>query len=386
MKAEGHASCFYKRKGAEVRTSGRLYAKRRKSERRELRESGLKFVVDPRAASRETALRKHEEAVLRQRSLREHANAERRRHVAALKRQSREPAMRKIIDSFRLPGGGWADAEDPLACDHWLEASWELATEWRALSTWRRYGGSWLRARAWLREQCERSGKPFHMQTFRKYPRMFGALAMWAHASSAAQTAVESVVLATRMAMRFNNFEVADDLITRIARESARRSRGLMVRKKAGFTIEMVRAVNARWGALEAAVGKRMIALAIVVGFLGLLRFSDLRVICVSGILWLKEGVVITLPSRKNAQSRPSLVFIADTGARDGAVARMRMMVTRITGKIPPLEGFLQDPRFLFRRVDALSGHTQWHKQARALPRRGDHTHPGERAADPPQV
>ena len=59
-------------------------------------------------------------------------------------------------------------------------------------------------------------------------------------------------------------FEVADDVITRIARESARRSRGLMVRKKAGFTIEMVRAVNTQWGALEAAIGKRMIALAIV--------------------------------------------------------------------------------------------------------------------------
>ena len=118
---------------------------------------------------------------------------ERRRHVAVLEEQSRKPAMRRVIDSFRLPGGGWADAEDPLACDHWLEASWELATEWRALSTWKRYGGSWLKARAWLREQCELSGKPFHMQTFRKYPRMFGALAMWAHASSAAQTAVEDL-------------------------------------------------------------------------------------------------------------------------------------------------------------------------------------------------
>ena len=76
---------------------------------------------------------------------------------------------------------------------------------------------------------------------------------------------------------------------------------------------------------------------------------------------------MIILPARKNAQSRPSLVFIADTRAQDGAVARLRVMVTRITGKIPPTEGFLQDPRYLFRSIEAESGHTQWHRQKRRL-------------------
>ena len=38
------------------------------------------------------------------------ANAERRRHVAALRGQARGPRITAIINAFRLPGGGWADA------------------------------------------------------------------------------------------------------------------------------------------------------------------------------------------------------------------------------------------------------------------------------------
>ena len=57
-----------------------------------------------------------------------------------------------MIKEFRIDGGIWADPEKPLASDVWLEGAWELLTEWRAQSTWRRYGPAWRRVKKWLRD------------------------------------------------------------------------------------------------------------------------------------------------------------------------------------------------------------------------------------------
>ena len=325
-------------------------------------ESGSEASVE--AAGR---VRHHEDAVLRQRDLRNQANWVRQQHVRRQRAAAEDPRMAKLVRSFRIPGGSWADPSDPLACDEWLEEAWPLVTEWRAHTTWRRYAPAWRKARRWLKRQCKASGKEFCVATFREYPRFLSAMAVWALRTSTAQTAVESVVLATRMALRLNGLEVADDVITRIARESARRSRGTMTRKKAGFTVDMVKAINAEWGAKSAPLARRMVALAIVIGFLGLLRFSDLRVICISGILWMREGVVIVLPVRKNAQTQPSLVFVAETGEPTGAVARLRAMVTELAGRAPPREGVLQDSRFLFRQIRRVNGYTHPHRMEQTV-------------------
>ena len=307
-------------------------------------------------------LRSHEESLLRQRDLRRRADEERERHVRRQRARARSPEMIQMIKEFRIDGGIWADPERPLASDVWLEGAWELLTEWRAQSTWRRYGPAWRRVKKWLRGMCAASRLPFTIKTFRENPQILSAMAMWALRSSSAQTAVETVVLAARMAFRVNGWEVPDDLITRIAREAARRSRGKMVRKKAGFTVDMVRAIAARWGAKGQPLAKRMVSVAIMVGFLGLLRFSDLRVICISGILWMPEGVVIVLPSRKNAQHRPSLIYLADTGAVGGVVVRLRHLVRDLTGVPTPIEGYMRSPRFLFRTLTRVGGYTHGHK------------------------
>lgn len=306
------------------------------------------------AAPTEMSLLKEQmSSVLRQRALRDRADAERARHVHRAAAEARTPKSLERMKTFHIPGGSWSNPDDPLSCDSLLDGAWDLMSEWRAGSTWRRYGPAWARARKWLEKTCIDSKKLFCVATLKAYPRLLSALAVWAFRSNTAMTAVETVVLATRMAMRVNGITVEDDLVTKIIREAAKRTRGKMVRKKAGFTPEMINAINKAWGARDQPMAKRMLALAMLVGFLGLLRFSDIRVICISGILWLPEGVVIILPSRKNAQHRPSLVYLADDGKSDGVVARLRAIVTDLTGEAPPRGegGFMRNSDFLFRRV-----------------------------------
>ena len=76
----------------------------------------------------------------------------------------------------------------------------------------------------------------------------------------------------------------------------------------------------------------------------------------------MPEGVVIVLPSRKNAQHRPSLIYLADTGAVGGVVVRLRHLVRDLTGVPTPIEGYMRSPRFLFRALTRVGGYTHGHK------------------------
>ena len=113
-------------------------------------------------------LRSHEESILRQRDLRRRADEERERHVLRQRARARSPEMITMIKEFRIDGGIWADPEKPLASDVWLEGAWELLREWRAQSTWRRYGPAWRRVKKWLRGMCAASRLPFTIETFRE--------------------------------------------------------------------------------------------------------------------------------------------------------------------------------------------------------------------------
>ena len=66
--------------------------------------------------------------------------------------------------------------------------------------------------------------------------------------TSPAITAVESAVLAMRMAMRVSGIPVGDDFVTGIIREVTRRERKKSVRKKQGVTFRLVSLVNVKWG------------------------------------------------------------------------------------------------------------------------------------------
>ena len=103
---------------------------------------------------------------------------------------------------------------------------------------------------------------------------------------------------------------------------------------------------------------------AIGVGFSCLMRFSDLALVRVDGILWMGHlGCCIFLPRRKNRQmGQGSWLPLADAGGIS-VVALLRLLLGILGYKVP-WEGRLSERRYVFRDVGLpprsrrRSGHT----------------------------
>jgi len=155
-----------------------------------------------------------------------------------------------------------------------------------------------------------------------------------------------------------------------MVREVNKRRRSKSIRKRSGLLFEEIQAINLIWGDVKHRrnhMVERMIALAMTIAFLILLRFSDLCFIHLHGIFWCPKGVMICMTHRKNNQHGvPSYLPIADTGKIEkgqpcSAVDRLRSMVVALTGEWPPHEGFMtsrRSNRFLFRRIQRMNGYT----------------------------
>ena len=195
----------------------------------------------------------------------------------------------------------------------------------------------------------------------RDEPRFVAAFAVYKLDTGKSMTAIEQSIAALRMAMRINNVPVRPCLLTEVVREVNKRRRRKSVKKRSGLLFTEVTAINNGWGDMSQCMAWRMIALAMVVAFLSLLRYSDLCGIHMHGMYWCKAGVMICLPRRKNNQHGvPTYLPIADTRRVDeagepcSAVARLRAFIKDLTGEAPPSEGWLTSvatDAFLFRRI-----------------------------------
>ena len=269
---------------------------------------------------------------------------------------------------FALPGSSLGrDPSRPIACDDYLDRAADMLVAWRAAGTWRRYHGAWMRVRPWLERMVKASGLEWHVSTLRDDPRFFTAAARWVYERSPAITAVESAVLAMRMAMRVSGIPVGDDFVTGIIREVTRRERKKSVRKKQGVTFRLVALVNVKWGDVGAPLWRRSVAIMVAIGFVALGRFSDTVLVHTRFIYWCPEGCVLIVMRRKtNQHCVPTLWPVAETGRVDAAgrpvslVARLRRLVLDLTDARPPVEGW-PDPKvgrhgFLLRDISPISG------------------------------
>lgn len=312
--------------------------------------------------------RSHEAEVLLQQTMYDRADRVTLR-VKELMQSSKEKRMALIaLTSMAIPGGSAVDPKRPLACDKDLSRGAELIVEAWAFGTWKAYHRVWLRVKEYLQDMVRRSGYAWHVSTFKDEPRFISAAAVHVLYENDAMSTVEKSIAALKMAMRVNNVHVAPDLLTQVVCKVNRRRRAKSVRKRPGLLFSEVQAINLAWGDLGQSMVRRMVALMMCIGFLILLRFSDLAMIHLHGIYWCKAGVMICLARRKNNQEGiPSYLPVADTGAVDSdgtpcsAVARLRAFVTDLVGEKPPAEGWMTSAAsdgFLFRRVKATTTST----------------------------
>ena len=83
--------------------------------------------------------------------------------VTALREWEQSPEemqnVRRLIAEYRIPGGSWQKADEPLSCDGWLQVVDESRGMKNARSTLRNRLGIWKKVRAFLRMHSETSGK-----------------------------------------------------------------------------------------------------------------------------------------------------------------------------------------------------------------------------------
>ena len=251
-------------------------------------------------------------------------------------------------------------------CDVFIDRIREtLLIDFRAPGTWNTYVGPWKRARSFMRACIEADGKTWCCETLRGDTRYVTACAMWCFESTTAASSVDRMMCAISLAMRANGVPVERDFYVSLVVSVAKRRRKKPVKKRRGLSFLEARKILTKWSRL-ASPALLMIAVAIGVGFSCLMRFSDLALVRVDGILWMGHlGCCIFLPRRKNRQmGQGSWLPLADAGGLS-VVALLRLLLGVLGHKVP-WEGRLPERRYVFRDVglpppsQRRSGHTHF--------------------------
>jgi hypothetical protein len=313
----------------------------------------------------------HEQEVLDARTRRHTADALRQRYLDDIHTGPDYEKFKAKVAEFSIPGGQWGGGQ--RSCDPWLGQAHELLQDYRREGTWTRYLPSWRKATLlltkWLSDDKHMFPQHpfwgFNVATLRLREARDYVTGVVAHTyyHSATMTGPSAMAYAINLACRINGIPVGSDHRVTVILEAAKRLRTKSIVKKAGFTFEEVKQINAKWGAHEQ-IGKRMISLAVCMGFLGLFRWADLAVINVGGIFFTEYGILVCVPIRKNQQVYPTWVAIADTKAPYGVVARLKRMLRDLGYNNIPEHGLIEGAtEYLFRDVVPLDGHTHEHKR-----------------------
>lgn len=338
VKVEGSASCFFERCGESFVPPAR---KRRRCDRTLAFELGEDAPsVAPRGDWGPSA------HVLAQRARTLHLRVRAEMQLIG----ARLVTEQRAIDAV-LPDRAWVEdcvkefflpselesGRGPSVCDAFISrARASLLPLFRAPGTWRKYLGPWRRARAFMRAAVEADGHVWCVETLQD-TRYTQACAVWAFETTTTPSAVDTMVLAIRMALRVNGIELGErSFITKMVTSVARRQRKLPVKKKNGISWKEVSEILEGYGGDSCPTWSIMIAVWVGIGFLSLLRYSDARLIRLDGVYWLEKGVSIFLPRRKNMQEgEGSWLPVADTGGAFSAVAVLRRLFARLGHVVP---------------------------------------------------
>jgi hypothetical protein len=333
------------------------------------------------STSRETAgPATHEQHVLETKERRDLSD---RMRQLWMKQQHKGADFEKLqsqVAEFVLPGGSWSSGQGRVI-DSILHDAEKLIADYRCAGTWRRYLPSWRFAQIlltkWLQEDKHLyvDQYPFwglNARTLRLPEARDYLVAVVAHKFQTSETAtgVATMSHALNLMLTINSIEVNHDFRTKVVKQVAKRLRTKAVKKMAGLSFEEAKQINAKWGKHKQR-GKRMLSLAVCLGFVALLRFADLAVINIGGIFFTDEGVLICVPVRKNAQIYPTWIAVADTHKPDSVVQRLKDMITEL-GHTVPLRGCINTCEYLFRDIVTADNYTHEHRRTDVL-RPGDH-------------
>ena len=272
--------------------------------------------------------------------------------------------LKAIVAEFLIPRESHKEAS---VCDVFIgRIRGTLLIDYRAPSTWRSYLGAWKRARVFMRACMKCDGKPWCVETLAADTRYVTACAMWCFENSTAASSVDRMMCAISLAMRANGVPVARDFYVSLVVAVAKRRRKKPVRKRRGISFAEARKILTKWSG-SGSLAQFMIAVAIGVGFSCLMRFSDLSLVRLDGIVWMGHlGCMIFLPRRKNRQmGEGSWLPLSDAGGPLSIVALLRLLVGFL-GYDVPWDGRLSERRYVFRdvgmppREDRESGHTHF--------------------------
>jgi hypothetical protein len=214
----------------------------------------------------------------------------------------------------------------------------------RAPSTWKTYLGPWTKAWTWcephLQEEMRAEGN-----TRWAFPTVVD-LAAHAHIAHAfAQLRSEKCkIAAVTTTCTAINFAMAlhecDDIMNafpvKMLREVMRRKLGRPVNKMNELRRTECCDIVREWGFRSGCPWKRQIALMMALGRALLARFSDLAVVQVRGIVFLKGGALICVAHRKNSQhGKYTWLPLADSGDEYSTIRLLRLHLAGLGYALP---------------------------------------------------
>ena len=200
--------------------------------------------------------------------------------------------------------------------------------------TWTRLWPAWQKAEAFLRKKMEADGRQFAAATLVAYPWYLTAVAANAFLTSTAINAVTNTVQAVRKAAFMSGFSLGEgDLGLSVLRRVCKQERTQEARKVMALSLGQVQKIMKKWLMAESAtVVERMIAAAMTLGFLKLLRWSDCMLVWLKYIYWMGEsGFAYAIVRRKNdVYMIGCWHVVSDTGKRTCFARRFKRLVKEL--------------------------------------------------------
>ena len=230
-----------------------------------------------------------------------------------------------------------------------------LVYSFRAPGTWKRLLPAWRRAKAYIQSRMAAAGEKLTAATLgsktgRNY--IVGA-AYHAYESSTAISAVSSCIQAISLALAVSDEEPPSSFLLRVLRTVSNKNRSQAARKVAAITLEEAGMLNDGWGRPGQPIVHRMVAMALCLAFVRLLRFSDFALVNLAFIYWMGDkGFAFKIGRRKNDQTMifTDWMCVADKPGPYSFVKNFRAFVrdTNPTVEIPSW-GCADSSAFVFR-------------------------------------
>jgi hypothetical protein len=205
--------------------------------------------------------------------------------------------------------------------------------------------------------------------SLRRYPDYLTGFDGHEYQTTTAVSSISNRWRAVQMALKVNDIPVPSVFAIDVIKEVARRERSKPRHERSNATYDQICSIVKKWGDESERLTRMMIAMAMGIGFIALLRYSDLCYIHLRGMYWFQEGVAICLAKRKTDQAaKSSWVYVADTNMAKNKrtrslVQRLRTMVKRRFGTAPPEVGVMDVDAYLFCDMVASSGSKHYSKR-----------------------